>query len=248
MNALTLEHEIEGPSGRKQAQDRPPTPGASRGVLPSVQAPELCAIADEPPSGAGWLSEIKLDGYRLLASIDSGRVRLLTIDDTDGLVAMAQMSAIELHTWGAAETHPAHPDHLVFDLDPGEGVPFVEVVGSAHEVRNRLHRLGLESFCRTTGGKGLHIVVPLLHQADWEQVKPFCRAFAEAMSEEFPDRYLAHLKIADRRGRILVDWLRNGWGQQRSRPSVHVRVQVRQLQRRLRGAKSHRNSTLQHLR
>jgi len=120
------------------------------------------------------------------------------------------MSAIELHTWGAAEADPTHPDRLVFDLDPGEGVPFEEVVRSAHEVRDRLLRLGLESFCRTTGGKGLHIVVPLLPEADWEQVKPFCRAFAEAMAEEFPDRYLAHLKIADRRGRILVDWLRNG--------------------------------------
>jgi bifunctional non-homologous end joining protein LigD len=97
-------------------------------------------------------------------------------------------------------------------ISTGRGRALIEVVRSAHEVRDRLLRLGLESFCRTTGGKGLHIVVPLLPEADWEQVKLFCRAFAEAMADEFPDRYLAHLKIADRRGRILVDWLRNGMG------------------------------------
>jgi bifunctional non-homologous end joining protein LigD len=125
---------------------------------------------------------------------------------------MAQMSAIELHAWGAAELNPLHPDQIVFDLDLGEGVPFDEVVRAAHAVRDGLKRLGLVSFCRTTGGNGLHVVAPLTPKDDWDTVKRFCRSFAEAMSQAEPTRFLAHLKIADRRGRILIDWLRNGMG------------------------------------
>jgi bifunctional non-homologous end joining protein LigD len=136
----------------------------------------------------------------------------LAIDDVSGLAGFAQMSAIELHPWGASEKDPLHPDWLVFDLDPGEGVPFADVVKAAHDVRGRLKRLRLTSFCRTTGGKGLHVAVPLQPKADWGAAKSFCRAFAELMNAEQPERYLAHLKIADRRGRILVDWLRNGMG------------------------------------
>jgi len=142
----------------------------------------------------------------------SGRQPFLAIDAVDGLFAMAQMSAIELHPWGAPEVDPTRPDRLVFDLDPGEGVPFADVVAAAHEVRARLGKLGLTSFCRTTGGKGLHVVVPLRPDAGWDRAKPFCRAFAETMAQDAPQRFLAHTKIAERRGRILVDWLRNGLG------------------------------------
>jgi len=136
----------------------------------------------------------------------------LAIEDADGLFAMAQISAIELHAWGATEADPLHPDRLVFDLDPGEGVPFADMVKAAHDVRDHLGRFGLQSFCRTTGGKGLHVVAPVDPVLGWEDVKPFCRAFAEMMSEESPDRYLPTMKKIDRRGRILIDWLRNGLG------------------------------------
>ena len=94
---------------------------------------------------------------------------------------MAQISAIELHAWGASEADPLHPDRMVFDLDPGEGVAFAEVVKAALDLREQLQRLGLTSFCRTTGGKGLHVVVPLEPVAHWDEVKPFCRAFAETL-------------------------------------------------------------------
>ena len=157
----------------------------------------------------------------------------LAIDNADGLVAMAQMSAIELHAWGAAEADPLHPDRIVFDLDPGEGVAFADIVTAAHDVRDHLTRLGLESFCRTTGGKGLHVVVPLQPVAPWDDVKPFCRAFAETMSQEKPDAYLPTLKKADRRGKILIDWLRNGIGATavasfcpRARPGANVATPV----------------------
>jgi bifunctional non-homologous end joining protein LigD len=136
----------------------------------------------------------------------------LAIDGLPGLIAMAQIAAIELHVWGASEADPLHPDIVVFDLDPGEGVPFAEVVRAAVDVRDRLRQLGLTSFCRTTGGKGLHVVVPIQPSLGWDGVKPFCRAFAEMLSAEQPERFLPTLKKADRRGRILLDWLRNGLG------------------------------------
>ncbi len=136
----------------------------------------------------------------------------LAIDDAAGLAALAQISAVELHAWGASEADPAHPDQLVFDLDPGEGVAFSDVVAAAAEVRKRLDALRLAAFCRSSGGKGLHVVAPLTPSADWDAARRFSRAFAEAMAAELPDRFLAHVKIADRKGRILVDWLRNGLG------------------------------------
>jgi bifunctional non-homologous end joining protein LigD len=136
----------------------------------------------------------------------------LAIDDLQGLVAMAQMSAIELHVWGATEADPLHPDQIVFDLDPGEGVKPPEIVAAALDLRDKLEAIGLASFCRTSGGKGLHVVIPLVADQTWDTVRLFCRTFAEEISETHPDRYLAHVKIADRSGRILIDWLRNGLG------------------------------------
>jgi bifunctional non-homologous end joining protein LigD len=136
----------------------------------------------------------------------------LAIDGLQGLVAMAQMSAIELHVWGATEADALHPDQLVFDLDPGEGVKVPEIVAAALDMRDKLQAIGLASFCRTSGGKGLHVVVPLVAEHPWDPVRAFCRSFAEMVSQTDPAKYLAHVKIADRRGRVLIDWLRNGLG------------------------------------
>jgi bifunctional non-homologous end joining protein LigD len=181
-------------------------PGLARRPLSIVRCPD--GIAGEhffQKNGHGHLPAPIREG-------SAGRQPYLAIDDLDGLVALAQMSAIELHAWGASEADPLRPDRLVFDLDPGEGVAFAQVVAAAHEVRDRLQRLDLASFCRTTGGKGLHVVVPLAPDADWNEAKQFCHAFAETMVQEAPDKYLAHVKIADRVGHILIDWLRNGLG------------------------------------
>ncbi|HJS86675.1 MAG TPA: non-homologous end-joining DNA ligase [Acetobacteraceae bacterium] len=136
----------------------------------------------------------------------------LAIDDLDGLYACAQIAVIELHAWGATEADPLHPDQIVMDLDPGEGVTFDAVVRAAHDVRARLGSLGVEGFARTTGGKGLHIVAPLTPRADWDAVRAFCHALAETMSQEEPARFLPTVRKSDRRGRILIDWLRNGLG------------------------------------
>ncbi|KAA2211752.1 DNA ligase D [Teichococcus oryzae] len=171
---------------------------------------------------------------RALRAGKHGGAPYLVLDDVNGLIACAQLSAIELHAWGAREDDPDHPDRLVFDLDPGEGVAFDAVVKAAKEVRARLKAMGLESFCRTSGGKGLHVVVPIARGPGWDAVRDFCRSFAEALSAEAPDRYLSKVSKAARRGRILVDWLRNGKGATavasfcpRARPGAGVATPLR---------------------
>jgi bifunctional non-homologous end joining protein LigD len=141
-----------------------------------------------------------------------GPAPYLVIDDLPGLIACAQVAAIELHAWGSRESDGEHPDRLVFDLDPGDGVSFAEVVRAAFEVRQRLQAVGIESFCRTTGGKGLHVVASVRPRADWTATRAWCRAFAEAMVADSPGRYVSRLAKVERRDRILVDWLRNGLG------------------------------------
>ena len=139
----------------------------------------------------------------------------------------------------STEADPLHPDRIVFDLDPGEGVAFAEVVKAALDVRDQLQRLGLTSFCRTTGGKGLHVVVPLEPVAHWDAVKPFCRAFAETLSQEQPDRFLSTVRKADRQGRIL-DRLAAQWPRcdRRLPRSARVRVTARPSPRRWPGMRS----------
>jgi bifunctional non-homologous end joining protein LigD len=136
----------------------------------------------------------------------------LVLDDAAGLIAAAQMAAIELHAWGATAADALHPDRLVFDLDPGDGVTMAQMASAARDVRDRLKKLGLASFCRTSGGKGLHVVAPLTPRAGWDEARTWCRAFAELMVAEAPDRYVAAVKKSIRSGKILVDWLRNGLG------------------------------------
>lgn len=136
----------------------------------------------------------------------------LALEGEDALVAAAQIAAIELHSWGSSLADPLHPDRLVFDLDPGDGIGVGELVQAARDVRDRLARLGLASYCRSSGGKGLHVVAPLVPAADWTVTRQFCRAFAERMAADAPDRYVAVVRKTARSGRILVDWLRNGLG------------------------------------
>ena len=136
----------------------------------------------------------------------------LAFDDAEGLQAAAQMAAIELHSWGSTAADPAHADRLVFDLDPGPEVDWASVIETAKDVRDRLGRLGLTSFCRTSGGKGLHVVAALQPGPDWTTVRAWCRRFAETMEAEAPNRYVASVPKSRRTGRILIDWLRNGLG------------------------------------
>ncbi len=142
---------------------------------------------------------------------DAGQA-YVAIDDLHGLLACVQFSAIELHTWGCTEDDAQNADRVVFDLDPGEGIDMTALVQAAREVRDRLGRLGLESFCRTSGGKGLHVVAPLAPRPPWGVVRNWCHEFARRMEADHPDRFVSTVPKDRRRGHILIDWLRNGLG------------------------------------
>ncbi|HEY3595305.1 MAG TPA: non-homologous end-joining DNA ligase [Polyangiaceae bacterium] len=136
----------------------------------------------------------------------------LSIDDEKGLITLIQFGAMELHPWGARADKPDAPDRMIFDLDPGPGVDWRAVVKAALAVKTRLERLELESFVKTTGGKGLHVVVPLARRHDWSEVRDVSRAIAEAMAREEPERYVAQMALHLRPGKIFVDYLRNARG------------------------------------
>jgi bifunctional non-homologous end joining protein LigD len=133
----------------------------------------------------------------------------LYIRDTAGLVALVQMGVLEIHPWNAKVDRPDLPDRIIFDLDPGEGLGFQDVVAAAHETRAVLLSHGLESFAKTTGGRGVHVVVPIERRHDWTEAKGFARALASQMAEREPDRFLMQISKAERRGRIFIDYLRN---------------------------------------
>ena len=182
----------------------------------------LAAIADRPlalvrcPDGVDGEHFFQKHANRgMNANLHEGEcdgAPYLMLGFLDGLIATAQMAALELHSWGSRLADPAHPDRLVFDLDPGDGVEWPQIVRAAHDINARLEREGYESWCRTSGGKGLHLVVPLVPAAGWDHARAWCRAMAEQWEREAPDLYGASVPKARRRGKILIDWLRNGLG------------------------------------
>jgi bifunctional non-homologous end joining protein LigD len=133
-------------------------------------------------------------------------------DDLPGLVSLVQFGVLELHPWGSREDRLDRPDRIVFDLDPGEGVTWAEVRAAARHLREILDDLGLESFLRTTGGKGLHLVLPIVRRSTWDEVRGFSRDLARRMERDDRDRFVSSSSKAKRKGRIFVDYLRNGRG------------------------------------
>ena len=142
----------------------------------------------------------------------SGVEPYIYVEDIEGITDLVQMNAIEFHPWGARIEDPERPDQLVFDLDPGEGTGWPDVLRAARDVRDRLRRLGLENFVRLSGGKGVHVVVPITAGPSWDEVRGFCERFAAAMASGAPERYVATMSRAKRPGRIFIDWLRNSRG------------------------------------
>lgn len=147
-----------------------------------------------------------------ITEADGKRAEYFYIDDLAGLMQLVQMNAIEFHPWGSTIDDLERPDRIVFDLDPDEGIGWTQVKAAAVEVRDRLAEIGLDSYPKLTGGKGVHVVVPLAPEADWERVRAFCEAFASVMAAQAPQRYVATMSKARREGRIFIDWLRNGRG------------------------------------
>ena len=143
---------------------------------------------------------------------DKTNDKLLKIVDFDGLAALVQSATLEIHPWGTTIEHWEKPDMLTMDLDPGDDVPWENVIAAARELKERVEAAGLVAFVKTSGGKGLHVVSPLKPKATWAQMKAFAKGLADDMSSDDPSLYLSTATKAKRKGRIFIDYLRNGRG------------------------------------
>ena len=159
-----------------------------------------------------------------------GTGEYLTIKDAEGLIGLAQIGVLEIHPWGSRIVDVEKPDRLIFDFDPDPSVPFAWVIEAASAMREKLEGLGLESFLKTTGGKGLHVVAPIEARYDWPLVKEFARAVAQSLAGD-SDRYVTTMTKAKRTGKIFIDFFRNDRGatavapySTRARPGAPVAV------------------------
>jgi bifunctional non-homologous end joining protein LigD len=184
-------------------------------ILPHVVRRPLSLLRS--PSGVGEKGFFAKHPWHGLGEgtrrVDTGDGEpMLAIDDLAGLIGLVQSGVVEIHPWGSTVKHLEQPDRLIFDLDPGEDVAWTAVIEAAREVRERLKQIGLESFVKTSGGKGLHVVVPIAPSLDWDAAKAFTGSIAEAMSKDDPKRYVATMSKRARHGRVFVDYFRNGRG------------------------------------
>jgi bifunctional non-homologous end joining protein LigD len=184
-------------------------------ILPHIAGRVLSLVRH--PSGVnekGFFAKHAWHGLTgAVRRIDVGeKDKMLAIDNFEGLLDLVQAGVVEIHPWGSTVADLERPDRLIFDLDPGEDVPWSAVIEGARDVRAKLEELGLASFVKTSGGKGLHVVLPITSSTGWDEAKAFTQSVAEAMAKARPDRYVATMSKAKRRGRIYIDYVRNGRG------------------------------------
>jgi bifunctional non-homologous end joining protein LigD len=180
-----------------------------------------------------WEKE-NIDGVNQLdRDLDPDHQPLLEIATAGGLLGAVQMNVLEFHTWNAKKDAIDKPDRMTFDLDPGEGVEWERIQESAQLVRIFLKQLKLESFLKTSGGKGLHVVVPIKRQNGWDTVKDFSQAIVQHLVQTIPQRFVAKSGPRNRVGKIFIDYLRNGFGATtvsawsvRARPGLGVSVPI----------------------
>lgn len=179
-------------------------------------------------------SDAKIKGLKELdPALWPDHAALMTVDNLEGLISAAQLNVIEFHTWNSIDKKIDQPDRVVFDLDPGDGVPWAHLQEAALLTRTTLQQLGLSAWLKTSGGKGLHVVVPLVPRLGYEAVKDFSRAVVAHMAKTIPQRFVAKSGGNNRVGKIFIDYLRNGHGQTtasafsaRARPGLGVSVPV----------------------
>ena len=258
---VTLKKEIPAPTGRAQASASTRVTHAERVIdahsgvtkgelvdfdasVAAVMLPHLrlrpVALVRAPAGVDGELFFQKhaeasaMAGIdRLDPALDPGHEPLLAVTSREGLLSAAQLNVIEFHTWNATTRAISQPDRMVFDLDPGAGVPWASVQEAAQLLNAFLGELGLANFLKTSGGKGLHVVVPLVPRLDWDAVKGFSQAVVQHMAKLIPDRFVAKSGPKNRVGKIYIDYLRNGFGattacawSARARPGMGVSVRV----------------------
>jgi bifunctional non-homologous end joining protein LigD len=149
---------------------------------------------------------------RILVPEGGGKATYMSADSLSALVALVQWGVLELHPWGSRKPRLDRPDRLIFDFDPDDAVRWEEIVSAVGVLRTLLGDLGLTGFLKTTGGKGLHVVVPIRATLDWDQAKGFTKAVADLMARTFPDRFIAVMSKSRRKGKIFIDYLRNAEG------------------------------------
>lgn len=228
--------------GKKQDEDRvaPKLTSPSKIIFPDIHATKqdvadyysavmehlLPEIAGRPlsiircPNGAEkpcffqkhHTAGLALVSFARLKEEAGNNANYLVVNDEAGLMELVQFNTLEFHPWGAHADSPDMADRVVFDLDPGPGVPFSEVKKAATHVRKLLEQLELASFLRTSGGKGLHVVVPLNPGCEWDLVKAFAHGFADALAQSEPERFLSVASLKLRPNKIFIDYLRNGRG------------------------------------
>jgi bifunctional non-homologous end joining protein LigD len=188
---------------------------------------KACFFQKHPGDGAG-------DHLRQVNVAKEGAPEYnLAVGDVAGLISLVQRGVLEIHVWGSRAKQLEKPDRLIFDLDPDPSVDWPDVIAAARQIRLLLGELGLTTFLKTTGGKGLHLVVPVQPRAEWHDAKAFCRAVADFMVRLAPDRFTATMSKAARKGKIFIDYLRNARGatavapySTRNRPGATVSVPI----------------------
>lgn len=223
-----LEQTRPSPKFRLTHPDRviDPSTGMTKGQLAayyeSVAERMITYLADRPlsglrcPDGLGgqcFYQKHRMQGLpREVHSVMVEDDEYVSINSIEGLMALVQMGVIEFHPWGSRRDNLGRPDRMIFDLDPDQSLGWPKVVETAFRVRELLAEVGLQSFAKTTGGKGLHLVVPLERRYDWDQVKDYSRLLMEQLVQRHPGEYTTNPMKAKRKGKIFLDYLRNGQG------------------------------------
>ena len=186
-------------------------PHVTRRLLSLVRCPEgetgQCFF--QKHDSRGFPDELK---RMEIEESDGKRDNYLYAEDLSALIAGVQMGTLEFHIWGSRIGSLENPDRLVFDLDPDEGLGFADVRDAAFDLRDRLEKIGLKTVPMVTGGKGVHVIAPISPRVEWPEVKDFAKGFARMLEDEAPDRYVANMSKAKRKGRIFIDYLRNERG------------------------------------